>query len=81
MNSLSGFHRDKTCLWGFPTKRVSTQSPKLKRLAIKNEVSLVASLGMLLSEKQITKALINPRGCAGWSVPLLFANPKDIFPV
>ena len=31
-------------------------------------------LDMLLSEKQITKALIRLSGCAGWSVPLLFAN-------
>ena len=31
---------------------------------------------MILSIKQITKALIRLRGCAGWSAPLLFANPK-----
>ena len=41
-----------------------------------NEISLVASLDMILSNKRITKALISLRGCAGWSAPLLFANPR-----
>ena len=31
---------------------------------------------MALSNKRITKALIRLRGCAGWSAPLLFANPR-----
>ena len=31
---------------------------------------------MVLSEKRITKALIRLRGCAGWSAPVLFANPR-----
>ena len=31
---------------------------------------------MILSNKQITKALISLRVCAGWSVPLLFANHR-----
>ena len=34
---------------------------------------LDASLDMILSNKWITKALIRPRGCAGWSAPVLFA--------
>ena len=34
------------------------------------------SLHMGLSTKQITKALIRLRGCAGWSAPVLFANPR-----
>ena len=34
---------------------------------------------MILSNKQITKVLISLHICAGWSVPLLFANPKDKF--
>ena len=29
--------------------------------------------GIILSKQRITKALIRLRGCAGWSVPLLFA--------
>ena len=29
---------------------------------------------MILSNKQITKALFRLRGSAGWSAPLLFAN-------
>ena len=31
---------------------------------------------MLLSKKRTTKALIRLRGCAGWSAPVLFANPR-----
>ena len=31
------------------------------------------------SNKRITKALISLGGCAGWSAPLLFANPEDRF--
>ena len=31
---------------------------------------------MVLSRKRITKALIRLRGCAGWSAPVLFANPR-----
>ena len=31
---------------------------------------------MILSNKGIIKALIRLRGCAGWSAPLLFANPQ-----
>ena len=31
---------------------------------------------MILSNKRMTKALIRLRGCAGWSVPLLFANHR-----
>ena len=38
----------------------------------KVEISLVASLDVLLSKKQKIKALNRLRGCAGWSVPLLF---------
>ena len=34
---------------------------------------------MVLSKKRITKALIRLRGCAGWSAPVLFANPEDRF--
>ena len=45
----------------------------------KIEISPVASLDMLLSEKQITMTLISLPGHAGWSVPLLFANPEDRF--
>ena len=40
------------------------------------EFSLVSSLDMILFNKLITKALIRLRGCAGWSAPLLLANPR-----
>ena len=49
---------------------------QLQRLARKIEILLVASLDMILSKKQITKALFRLRGCAGWSAPVLFANPQ-----
>ena len=35
---------------------------------------LVASLGRILSNERITKVLIRPHGCTGWSAPLLFPN-------
>ena len=35
---------------------------------------------MVLFKKRITKALIRLRGCAGWSAPVLFANPlRQVF--
>ena len=34
---------------------------------------------MILFKKQITKALISLRGCAGWSALFLFANSEDRF--
>ena len=41
-----------------------------------NLSSPVASLDMILFRKPITKALIRLHRCAGWSVPVLFANPR-----
>ena len=54
---------------GFPTKRDSNQPAQLQI-----EISFVASLDMIHSNKQITKALIRLHGCTGWSAPMLFAN-------
>ena len=34
---------------------------------------------MIFSNKRITKAVIRLRGGAGWSAPVLFANPEDRF--
>ena len=31
---------------------------------------------MILSKNQITKGLIRLSGCAGWSAPVLFADPR-----
>ena len=39
----------------------------------------IASLDIIYANKRITKALIRLRRCAGWSAPLLFANPEDRF--
>ena len=38
---------------------------------------LVASSGVMLFNKGMTKALIRLRGCTDWSGLLLLANPKD----
>ena len=46
----------------------------------KIEILLVASLEIMLFNKQITKALIRLRGCPGWSAAVLFANLlKQVF--
>ena len=45
----------------------------------KIEISPVASLHMLLPKNRITKALIRLRECTGWSGPVLFANPRQVF--
>ena len=42
------------------------------------EISLKASLRMILSSKGITKVLISLRGCAGWSA-LCSQTPEDRF--
>ena len=48
--------------------------------SLKIEISLAVGLEMILFNKGITKALIRLRGCAGWSAPLLFANPpRQVF--
>ena len=70
-----GPRREQTCLWGFrqsviQTSLLSTETSK------KIEISLIASLDMLLCSKQVTKALTRLRGCAGWCVHLLFAHPR-----
>ena len=64
-------------VFGFPTRSHAKQPAQLQRLAKK--LKLVASLDMILSIEKITKALIRLCRCAGWSVPMLLANPKDRF--
>ena len=66
-------------LWYFLiilTYYFSNQFPQLQRLARKLKFLRVARLNMVLSKKRVTKALIRLRGCAGWSAPVLFANPQ-----
>ena len=45
----------------------------------KIEILTVESFDMILSKIKITKALVRLRGCAGWSAPVLFANPEERF--
>ena len=45
----------------------------------KIRISLAASLFYNIFQSENTKALITLREYAGWSAPLLFANPKDMF--
>ena len=61
---------------GFHTSETQT-SLLSYRLARKKQKKLVASLDMIHSKKQITKALIRLHGCTGWSAPLLLGNPED----
>ena len=42
----------------------------------KIEISHVVNSDMVLSKQRITEVLTRLRGCAGWSVPLSFANPQ-----
>ena len=42
---------------------------------LKIEILLAASLDMILSNKQITRALIRLRGWAGWSAPNVVRKP------
>ena len=79
----AGYDWNKVCIWaslrenlflGSPTKCDSTQSTWLQRLARKSKFCL----NMVLSKQRITKVLIRLRGCAGWSAPVLFANPQRL---
>ena len=45
----------------------------------KIEISPMASLDLMLSKKQITKALFSLHGRARWSAPVLFTNPEKQF--
>ena len=47
-----------------------------KETSLKIEISPAASLHMILSKEQNKKSLIRLRGCAGWSAPVLFTNPR-----
>ena len=54
---------------------------QLQRLAQKVEFGMLSSKDMILSKKQITKALISDYADAqlSWSAPLLFAYQEDRF--
>ena len=43
------------------------------------DISTLTSSGIILSWQRTTKAQTRLRGCAGWSVPLLFAYGKSRF--
>ena len=75
---ILGPRREKTCLWDFQQNEIQT-SLLSYRAYLENEISLEASLDMVLSKTRLTKALIRLRRCAGWSAPVLFANPEDRF--
>ena len=61
---------------GVSTKSVSNQSPELKRLAWKFEKFHLQQVYIWYFPKSKKKALIRLRGCAGWSAPVLFTNPR-----
>ena len=71
--------REKTCRQGKSHVRLKpTCSDTETRWKIR--ILHEASIDILLSNKQITKALIRLRGCTGWSAPLLFACIMPGFP-
>ena len=72
---LIGRHRNKS-VFRISDKASSKPVSSATETTQKNEILLVASLDMLLSKTRITKALIRLHGCAGWSAPVLFANPS-----
>ena len=72
---LNRLRNEKTCLRGFPQSEFQPVSSATET-SLKIEILPVASLHMILSKKRITKVLIRLRGCAGWSAPLLLANPR-----
>ena len=55
-----------------PVSSATETSKKIENL-------LDASLDMILSSKQIIKALIRLHGCTGWSALVLFVYPEDGF--
>ena len=75
MRYMASMQQNKTC-FGVSDKarfkRVSSATETSKKI----KIALIANLDMMLSKKRITKALIRLHGCAGWSAPLLFANPR-----
>ena len=76
MYFLNGPCREKTCFKGvFEKARLKPVSSATETSKI-IEISLEVSLYIILSSKRITKALISLRGSAGWSAPMLFANPR-----
>ena len=73
-----GPRHEKTCLQGFRQVRFKPASSATET-SQKIEIALEASLGMIVLNTWITKALIRLGRCTGWSAPLLFANHKDRF--
>ena len=64
--SVVGPRHEKACLQGFRKGHAPTS---------KIEISLVACLDIILSDKGMTKVLIRLCGCAGWSAPLFVPKP------
>ena len=60
-----------------PSRYFFLNSPQLQRLARKMKFHLLqlASLDVILSKKEITKALMRLRGWPGWSAPFVAHKP------
>ena len=74
--ALTGPCRKKNCLRGFRQSEFQTSLLSYRDLSLKFEISHAASLHIILSKKQRTKALIRLPRCGGWSAPVLFTNPR-----
>ena len=71
----------KPVFWGSAKVRLKPVSSATDN-SYEIEISLGASLDMVLSKKRTAKVLIRLRRCAGWSAPLLFCCsqlPEDRF--
>ena len=66
---------EKTCPQGFCQNEFQTSLLSYWDRLENWNFSCSKSRDMILSNKQITKALIRLLGCTGWSAPLFFANP------
>ena len=69
--SIIGPRREKTCLQGFRQSEIQTSL-----LSYKDYLENLNFTRSKFTLKQITKALIRLRGCAGWLAHVLFANPR-----
>ena len=71
-------HDVRKSVFGFYDQVISKLPAKVLQTSWKIECLLVASLDVILSDKQIKKALIRmPR--ARWSASILLTKPKDRF--
>ena len=75
INRLFGPRREKTCLRGFRQSEFQTSLLRYRDY-LENWNFTCAKFTYDTFQIANNKALIRLRGCAGWSAPVLFANPR-----